>query len=254
MKRIEFLKLIEENVRGIYRTSNYESSRFGFEMMISEKDFEKDYKDQLSFLFENINDKMPVKSLDFYKHEIFKREIDHDYLEEIEGDKDTYKYFVSFDAHKLYDFFAENNVFKLKKENIYRIEQKNGGGLYDGIGLALLKNYDTQESPSDDPNLNHIFNKNSNVSSNQYHKEWQFGFKDKKSAMDWIHDDSLLERLDKSGLKIVKYESNEAYIVHGNQQSIFMKKKSKKIEESSLLELKATLSTKNIKSSFKPNI
>lgn len=254
MKRINFLNLIEENVRGVYKISSYEDSKFGFEMMIAEKDFDHDYKNQLIFLFENLNDKIPIKNLDFYKHEIFKKEIDYDYLEEVEGDQESYKYFVSFDAHKLYDFFAENNVFKLKKESIYRIEQENGGGLYDGIGLALLNNYDTQESPSNDPNLNHIFNKQSNFSSSQYHKEWQFGFKDKKSAMEWIHDESLLERLDKSGLKIVKYESNEAYIIHGNQQSIFMKKKSNKVEESSLLELKVELSTKNVKSSFRPTI
>lgn len=256
MNRKDFLKVIEEEVRGVYSTHGCNNSKFQFSLMLNNGDEEKDLKNQLAFLFENFNEKLGVKKLDYYNEHIFKKEFDEDFLEEInekglEEELESYKYFVTFDANELYDFFAEKKALKFKNDFVYRIENEEGKGLYSGIGLKLLQNFDTQESPNEDPALNHIFHNSNHYSASQHYKKWKFGFKDKNASLAWIHDESLLDKLSASGLKIVKYEVSEANVVHGKQQSIFIYDKAKKIEEISLLDLRKEV-IENNKKDIKP--
>lgn len=256
MNRKDFFKAIETEVRGVYSTHGCDNSKFQFSLMLNNGDEENDLKKQLSFLFENLNDKLGVKRLDYYNENIFKKEWDYDFLEELNDnditeEQESYKHFITFDANDLYDFFVDKKVFKLKNDFVYRIENEEGKGLYSGIGLKLLQNFDTQESPYEDPSLNHIFHNSNNCSASKHYKRWSFGFKDKNASIAWINDETLLDKLAESGLKIVKYEVNEANLIHGRQQSIFVYEKAKKIEEISLLDLKKEINQNN-KKDFKP--
>lgn len=233
MERLDFITKMHEELKKINK-SDYpmEDSLCRFDLYIDEVEHEKDYLNQLDLFINGF-----LKENELYKKDILnkifiKKELDHYYLEDMEEDQNYYKYNITFDSNDLYDAIIGTKVIKKDMSFIYRIEKENGDGLYSSIGLALLRDYDNQPSPSDDDKLNFIFHKNVNspFPSSDNYKKWQFGFENIEKAKLWVSDQNVIDRLSQNGLKLAKYSIPKAFVVHGNKQSIFQKKYVEKIE------------------------
>lgn len=233
MERLDFITKMHEELKKINkRDYPMEDSLCKFDLYIDEVEHEKDYLNQLDLFINGF-----LKENSLYKKNILdeitiKKELDHYYLEDLENDQDYYRYNITFDSNDLYDAIARTKAIKKDMSTIYRIEKENGEGLYSSIGLALLKDYDNQPSPSEDDKLNFVFHKNiySSFPSSKNYKKWQFGFESIEKATLWIGDQNVIDKLSQNSLKLVKYSIPKAFVVHGNKQSIFQKKYVEKIE------------------------
>lgn len=240
MKRIDFVRKLHAEVKGIYPNDFDDriDSRCTLYLDINEIEHEKDFANQLGFVFDDFLKDNNIFRKDILSKVEFTKRIDEDYIDEVGDNAASYKYMVYFDSNQFFDRLVEEKVIKSQKSFVYRIENDKQAGLYAGIGLKLLQDFDNQQAPYEDPELRVIFSDQWMLKSHsQYHKDWIFGFQNIEKTSKWLNDLDVLEALSKEGLKIIKYEVKDSDLIHGSQQSIFKKDKAKKVDEFSLLVL-----------------
>lgn len=234
MKRAEFTKKLHEDVKGVYPVfSNRSDNVCTLYLDINEEKHEADYQNQLFFAFNDFLTENGLNKKDIISKFNFKKELDLYFLDDLGGaESDYYKYIVTFDSQEIFDVLVSENIIKSNKSIVYRIEKENGAGLYDGVGTAILKDYDNQESPYKDPELRTVFTSESmRLTNSKYFENWIFGFQNLNAAKKWLGDEAIIEKLKKNGLKIVRFEVPDSDVLHGKQQSTFKKEKAIKIEE-----------------------
>lgn len=237
MKRSDFVRKLHKGAKGIYPNDfdKREDSRCTLYLDINEIDHEKDFAAQIDFIFGDFLKENNIFKKDILSKIPFEKRIDEDYIDEVGDDAKSYKYMVYFDSNQFFDKLVEEKVIKSQKTFIYRIENDKQSGLYAGIGLKLLQDFDNQQAPYEDTELRVVFSDQwMSKSYSRYHKDWIFGFQNLEKTSKWLNDEKVLDALSKEGLKIVKYELQDTDVVHGVQQSIFKKDKAKKVDELSL--------------------
>lgn len=237
MKRSDFARKMHKEVKGVY-PNDFDKrldSRCTLCLDINEINHEEDFSNQLNFIFGDF-----LKDNNIFKKDIlskieFVKRIDEDYIDEVGDNAESYKYMIYFDSNQFFDKLVEEKIIKSQKSFVYRIENDKQAGLYAGIGLKLLTDFDNQQAPYEDPELRVIFsNKFMMGTYTRYHENWIFGFQNIEKTSKWLNDANVLDALSKEGLKIVKYEVQDTDVIHGEQQSIFKKDKAKKVDEFSL--------------------
>lgn len=234
MKRVDFLKSVEK-----YRNNNnnYCIDLFKERELKTNKDIiqEENYIEFLrnnkflqkehQLFFKNIGLNFNLEDVSNFDYKI---KLDMDTLE-VEGKE---IYCISLNPNHLYDIWVDKNK-ENKKSIVFRLENEKGEGVYTarGCGFLFRNISNIQVAPERDGEISFIFSNNFFKSKEEikYAKKWFFGFKNIEQYKKWF---SIEERnkIKKLGLKLNKYEVDENYVVEGQNQIIFIKEKSNKIQ------------------------
>lgn len=152
---------------------------------------------------------------------------------------------MHYNYHNLYDFLCEEKLIKQKsKTTIYRLEINNAG-IYrseDSIikndrEINYIKNLYDRRRPEKEINLAGIFSDHYyGNAEKEYKKNWFFGFSDKDQILKWF-DQKEIAKFNESGIKLVRYEVDENYLINTNRQVAFIKEKARKVNEIELTTL-----------------
>lgn len=165
------------------------------------------------------------------KDELF-IEYDWDYNDENPDSDDSF-YRSSINLNNLYDNLVLNNSIKNDKLiDIYRIEESNGSGLYNGIGYKILLNAPeyNHQSPEKEPKFFDIFSNRPHLFNEKYKKTWNFAFKDFEQIKLWLDNSVVLNLLKESNFVLKKLTINENSTIIGDFQAIYRKDGIKSIE------------------------
>lgn len=153
---------------------------------------------------------------------------------------------LGFDYHSLYDTLLDKNkIINNDVTQVYRLECKNGEGVYKGLILKNKNNSKIKDfldspkrpSPLEDHYLKSIFSLRSIVDED-YQRQWIFGFKDKKELSNWFSDKNIVNLIDNNEGYIAVYEVPDSDLVYGSKQVAFKKEPIRMVKKIKISELK----------------
>jgi len=111
---------------------------------------------------------------------------------------------------------------------VYRIEDKNGRGPYQGYNLNI-PGFCTVEHPAPytEASLKWKFLKNQ--------ESWYFGFDSLDQLKRWFYNQQWLETLHEAGLRITVWEVDTSYFRASKTQAVFLRKKAVKVSEQPII-------------------
>jgi len=200
-----------------------DSKRFYFNILVKEYSNDVEFKENLYHKFFDFFSKIELKN----KYSILEKvnlNKRHDcYYEEENPDSEFCSFECDINLHELYDVIKESENYPSRKMEIFRVESKDGNGLY-STGFASKKVNETHHPcPLDDKNFEGIFDKHTN--DYKYQKEWYFAFEKLEDIQSWLINDYNKNELKEKGAIIKKFIIDENYIIKGNKQIIFKKDK-----------------------------
>ena len=221
MTRTRFFQLFEQ----VYPTCGTGATfRFDIDVMDSDDkiEFEHEVLETFADFFECLGtfkhdsaQNLPA----FFKFISLKKEYDA-YFEEDNPESAICRYNCKINIHELYDQFILQSSFPLRSQDIYRIENQQGAGLYSSVFASKPVNFVSQPSPYEDPSLNTIFN--SKTTGLDYARQWSFAFKDIDSAKAWFSGhEAMLDTLDSQGFVLKKITMPTSFVIEGEKQVIF---------------------------------
>lgn len=179
-------------------------------------------------------------------------EFDYDYNEDEDNTSELIRHNVNLNLNILFDSIIENYPeLNTDITSIYRIENKNGGGLYDGAGFSIMarnvnEGANTQPCPSTEPTFMSIFDFQNRYIPNDYKRSWNFAFTSVEQLKNWINCADKIKELKMFGFEIYEMEIPENFVIFGEKQTIFKNDKilSKKIYEEPLFTRKQKVKIK----------
>lgn len=200
-----------------------ESKRFYFNVLVKEYANELEFKENLHQKFFDFFETIGLKnkSMILEKLNLNKR---HDcYYEEENPESEFCSFECDINLHELYDVIKDVEKYPSREIEIFRVESKDGNGLY-STGFAAKKVSEIHHPcPLDDKKFEGIFDRNTN--DYKYQKEWYFAFEKLEDIHSWLMNDYNKNELKEKGSVIKKYIIDENYIIKGNKQIIFKKDK-----------------------------
>jgi hypothetical protein len=171
--------------------------------------------------------------------DIIKVEFDYDYNEDEKNTSLLIRHDVSLNLNILFDSIINKHPeINSNLSSIYRIENKNGFGLYDGIGFSIMarninENENTQPCPSTEISFMSIFDWQNIHIPNEYKRSWNFAFSSLPQLENWINCPDKIKELKTFGFEIYEVKVPENFVILGEKQTIFKNDKivSKKIYE-----------------------
>lgn len=220
MKRNEFLNYFKEHYSDDFREY---SNTFNHEYFLDEYDSNHSLSllminSKLDDIYQDLNITngyyLKKGDIDFY--------FDDDYAEEY-PEADNCRYTTRLNLNFLYDKLLESSSLPIPASiSIYRIESKDGKGVYDGKGFNILSKGDeiNQPGPEKESKFLNIFS-NDHHHDTQYKKNWMFAFSDINQIKKWLTYEHVLNELHKEGFILKKININPNYVIDGNNQAIF---------------------------------
>jgi hypothetical protein len=161
-------------------------------------------------------------------------------------------YEIKFNLNELYDLLHGDLNADLHKNHsnhkIYRLIISSQEGVFNGIGLTILKHNIFSDSPEKDPVISSIFFENQDAFQKSYSKKWFFGFKKKEDIHKWFPEHKQQEKLESHQCIIEEYEVESPYYLEGRNQAIFIKNKAELISSKPYLQKEIETLLKNKKS------
>lgn len=198
MKRVDFIEKIKGN--------SISGSEYQFRINFKEKPNDQNIVFEINQFFQ-LNIETGGLSL-------FKFHPDWLFMED--NDSPDWQYCFEVDLNELYDMYF-NNIKDDETIKIYRIETKEGKGIYDaGLGFSLLT---PGKAPYEDKGISLIFRKE----NTDYMKKWKFAFKDQKQIETWLDlkDEVKIYEMVKKNLELIEIKIKKNNVVEGEDQVIF---------------------------------
>lgn len=161
--------------------------------------------------------------------------------------------------NRIYDFYIDNKHIDINNRvKVYRVEGDSGKGIYmdlSGKDLSITSEFDVSNStpaPMEDGGLKSIFGARKYVTED-YQKQWFFGFKDKEQLLDWFKsEEGMIEYIEKHGnAKVVEYEVNYEDVISGEFQTAFKKANAEKITSYPIADTNIKKTIKEVQLKFK---
>lgn len=224
MNRIEFLKLCKEYLD----THDSMGYLYYFDIDVTEVDDKVAMSQAFAEHFSPLLDKLAIKNHnEFLKDIKIESEFDWDYSEE-EEDGEFCRYNCKTNLHRIYDNYVLQADFPLKTVTLYRIETKEGNGLYNS-GFAATKNMnDNQPDPCSDPLLKSIFDSKYYPKDSDYQRQWYFAFSNLEDIHKWTGN-QLDVSMQQHELQLKKIILPVEFMIEGSGQTVF--KKSEVVQE-----------------------
>jgi len=220
MKRKDFLKYFATKYPKEY-LSDYQSLSLDIDLT-NEDDKGTFCLLYLNSIFDDIFTAMKADSFKICKN-IVKIDFDWDYAEEY-SDNDIWRYSSRINLNQLYDEIILNHKIYGNTTTLYRLEDLNNKGLYDGKGWAAMeKSTGFHPGPEEDLSFAKIFDFRNYYIENEYKREWNFSFKDLEQLKSWVGDKATLEKLIDLNFVIKEISISENCVIAGTHQAIYKK-------------------------------
>jgi hypothetical protein len=112
---------------------------------------------------------------------------------------------------------------------VYRVENSNGLGVYNGIKINCEDHY-KNPSPEKDYPISELFGRFKGSHNQNYKKEYNFGFIDKCQFFDWFKE-SEIEFFKNKGVEFNIYEVPENLVISSKKQCVFKLSSSLKLNK-----------------------
>ncbi len=163
--------------------------------------------------------------------EIINVEFDYYHNEDEDNTSELIRHNVNLNLNILFDHIIENHSeLNTDMTLLYRIENINGGGLYDGAGFSIMsrdvnEGENTQPCPSTEPTFMSIFDFQNRYVSNDYKRSWNFAFSSLNQLKNWVNCSDKLAELKSLGFEIYEMKIPSNFVILGEKQTIFKNNK-----------------------------
>lgn len=158
-------------------------------------------------------------------------EFDYYHNEDEDNTSELIRHNVNLNLNILFDHIIENHSeLNTDMTLLYRIENINGGGLYDGAGFSIMsrdvnEGENTQPCPSTEPTFMSIFDFQNRYVSNDYKRSWNFAFSSLNQLKNWVNCSDKLAELKSLGFEIYEMKIPSNFVILGEKQTIFKNNK-----------------------------
>lgn len=132
---------------------------------------------------------------------------------------------LRFNPNELYDRICDLS----EKILIYRVENENGNGAYNGIKINSYS--DNNPSPFEDENIKNIFQRG----KDDYFKRYKFAFKKVEDVFRWFGQDNL-KKIKEKGFNISVYEVPKNLIITSRHQVCFKEESGRILKRMPIME------------------
>lgn len=245
MNRAKFIKHFKEKYQDNYFDDykvlffNADLSSFDNNKLLSTIYINSILKEDFEILGINTNINLDKKFINV--------EFDYDFNEDESNVTPLIRHNIHLNLNSIFDYIVETQPeLNNNKINIYRIEHKDGGSLYDGIGFHIMSENikdNEQPSPREEKEFMSIFEFQNRYINNDYKKSWQFAFSSLPQLERWINSSDKNLKLKDAGYIICKLEIQDNFVINGEHQTIFKKDT---FLNKSVLNFKNNIKIKNI--------